>query len=245
MELSLTERTRQLLALLLTVPPRFDEAKTYLSQHPLSADELTKAGICYADNCFLDFDDYIRKNMPEDLIQSTTAASHGIIPELHSAYIYDVVKFLLQYGLDPNAVYETQYSYHNIMYSILHIDHGYLAADTMLLLLENGGNPNLTIDTESIFEIVDYDVWFGSIEQETRWRYDLWVHLWMVMVACGGEIPGKGPLVEVFKEYASGDMFDLKKLRNHRNYYFGLSIENKERTMRVYDRKTLWEVVKW
>ena len=151
----------------------------------------------------------------------------------------------LYYGLDPNVVYEADGRTYNIMRLIMSIDNEYIAADTMRLLLDNGGDPNLTAGIETIFECIDYDVWFGSVEQEIRWRYDAWVHVWMVLLAYGGEIPGKGQMMEAFRERHSDDLFDLKKLRNHRDYFFGLSVENKGRTMHIYDKKTFWEVARW
>lgn len=66
--------------------------------------------------------------------------------------------------------------------------------------------------------------------------------MWMVLVAYGGETPSKGSTVNVFQEYNSNEPFHLQKLRNHRDYHFGLSMENNERRLHVYDKKTLWKV---
>jgi hypothetical protein len=131
------------------------------------------------------------------------------------------------------------------MNQLLYVDNEYRGADTLALLLEHGGNPNLVIDGESIFEQIDFEIWFGSVEQYIRWRYDAWVHMWMVAVAYGGEITGKGHMVKVFNEYGSNELFNLQKLRNHRQYYYGLSIEDGERHLHVYDKNTLWKVAEW
>ena len=48
----------------------------------------------------------------------------------------------------------------NIMYQIYWIDKPYVAADTLKLLLENGGNPLLEVDNESIWQLSDFDIWF-------------------------------------------------------------------------------------
>lgn len=130
---------------------------------------------------------------------------------------------------------------------IPYIDHEYVSADTLRLLLENGGDPNLRIDMESAFEEADFEVWFGAVEQEVRWRYDAWVHTWMVLLAYGGEIPGKGPMVETFREYGNhttDETFDLKKLRNHRQYFYGLTKGNPDPVLHIFDRNTLWEVAR-
>jgi hypothetical protein len=120
------------------------------------------------------------------------------------------------------------------------VDNAYVAADTMALLLEHGGNPNLNMDGQSVFGIVDFEIWFGSVEQSLRWRYDAWVHIWMVLLTYGCNNSG----IQVFREYNSDAMFDLKKLRDHRNYYFGLSYEDQERVIHIYDKNTFWEVAR-
>ena len=82
------------------------------------------------------------------------------------------------------------------------------------------------------------------IEQEIRWRYDSWVHVWLVLLAYGGAPRGRKSLLEVFREYDSAELFDVRKLKNHRDYYYGLSKENYEPVIHIYDKKTLWEVAK-
>lgn len=243
MELELTERSQQLLDILMTIPPKLDVAKEYLDANHLSADEVTRVANVYADKCFLDYGDYLFETYP-DCNLSTLEINHSIVPELHSAYIYDIVKLLLRYGMDPNTVYIVEYNHYNIMNLVVHIDHGYLAADTMGLLLENGGDPNLAVEIETIYEYVADDVWFGAIEQEIRWRYDSWVHLWMVLLAYGGKPRGKKCPLEVFREYDSTSLFDVKKLKNHRDYIYGISKENYEPVIHIFDKKTLWEVAK-
>lgn len=52
-----------------------------------------------------------------------------------------------------NAVYIVEYNHYNIMNLVFHIDHGYLAADTMGLLLKNGGDPNLAVEIETIYAL--------------------------------------------------------------------------------------------
>lgn len=243
MELEISNRSQQLLELLMEIPPRFDVAKSYLEVNQLSPDEVTRVANVYADKCFLDFGDYLSERYP-DCNLSNLEIPTGIVPKLHSAYIYDVVKLLLQFGLDPNAVYVTQYGHYNIMNLLSHIDHGYLAADTMVLLLEAGGDPNLVVELETVYEYVSDDVWFDAIEQEIRWRYDSWVHLWMVLLAYGGKPRGRKCPLEVFREYDSTSLFDIKKLKNHRDYYYGISKENYEPVIHIFDKKTLWEVAR-
>ena len=245
MELSLTKRSQYLLELLLTNPPQFESAKNYLDGAQLSVEEVTRAANIYADRCFRDYDEYLMEICPDDCPLSDVLIPQGIVPGLPSTYLYDVVKLLLRYGLDPNAVYDTDSDVYNIMRLVLFIDNEYVAADTMRLLLDHGGDPNLMAGFETIFECIDADVWFGSVEQEFRWRYDSWVHVWMVLLAYGGKFSETTPKIETFREYENyqtDDKFDLSKLRDHRNYCFGLTLDNNERILHIFDKRTFREV---
>ena len=243
MLMGITTSEQAVLDLLLEIPPRYAEARTKIKELDLATDSITKVGIRYAEECFLDMEDSFAGNEGYQL--SRIEPPHGITAGLHSSHIFEVITFLLNYGLDPNAVYDCDGCPTNIMEQLLYIDNEYAAADTMALLMEYGGDPNLIVEGESIFEQVDFEIWFGSLEQYIRWRYDAWVHIWMVLVAYGGEITGKAPMVKTFKEYNSDEMFDLIKLKNHRDYYYGLTVENNERVLHIFDRKTFWKVAQW
>jgi len=84
----------------------------------------------------------------------------------------------------------------------------------------------------------------NALEQELRWRYDSWKHVWMVLLAYGGAPQGKKSPLEVFREYYSNELFEIKKLKNHRDYYYGISMENHEPVIHIFDKKTLCEVAK-
>ena len=131
------------------------------------------------------------------------------------------------------------------MVILFFVENEYVAADTRRLLLENGGNPNLIVDGESIYDRAEFEVWFGSIEQTIRWRYDAWIHMWFVLLAYSGKPEGKDLGFHLFPEYNKEETFSLTKLRDHRNFYYGLSCEGNERIVHIYDRKTFWEVARW
>ena len=130
------------------------------------------------------------------------------------------------------------------MDSLKYIDNEYVAADTMALLMEHGGDPNLMVNNEDLFRHIDFDVWFDTVEQYMRWRFDALVHILMVLLAYGGKIEGAPPSVQVFRGYDSDSIFDLQKLKDHRNHYVGLSTLNDRRTIHIYDKKTFWEVAR-
>ena len=104
----------------------------------------------------------------------------------------------------------------------------------------------MLIDGEALTEHVGFDVWFGSIEQETRWLYDIWVHIWMVLIGWDGKC-GDDQLrpCQWYDENERYVLFDIARLKNHRDFYFGLSIEDGERTLHIYDKKTFWKVAQW
>lgn len=236
MDLPLNDKSQQLLDALMTIPPDLATAEKLLQQECFSSDEVTKVAMRYAEECFLDIADTFRTD-PDDRISFTGfMPPAGVIPGLHSTYLYDVVKLLLDYGLDPNAIIDEV----NIMEMLLYVDNEYVAADTIALLLEHGGDPNQIIDGESVFQQIDFGIWFDAVELYIRWRYDAWVHIWMVLLAYGCEDSG----IKVFREYNSDTLFDLKKLRYHRNYYFGLSYEDQERVIHIFDKNTFWEVAR-
>ena len=230
--INLNEKEKKLCDLLMKIPPAFDEAEKLLVGEKYSSDEVTKVAIEYAEDCMCDAGDYTYfNNLPD---------SEEIVDGLHSTYIYEVIKFLLKYGLEVNEVYDNS----NIMFELMYIDNEYLAADAIALLLENGADINVWCDGDRLFDYVDFDVFFDAVEQEGRMRYASWVHCWMVMMGYGGWKKYRTDNIKVFKEYNSPEIFSIEKLKNHRNYYFGLSYEGARTVMHIYDKNTLWEVAR-
>lgn len=230
MIVSLDAKEKALFGLLTAIPPNMDAAERLLRTEVLTASEVTRVAIAYAYECFCEVGDLVRENKEPH--------SAEIVPDLHSTHIYDIVKLLLQFGLEPNGIYEE----HNIMDTLKYIDNEFLAADTLALLFEHGGDPGLVVDIESFFQSLDFDVFFDAIEQYDRQQYASLVHCWIVTIGYGARC-GEGRM-QVFKEYDSTEYFDLQKLRSHRNYYFGLSHVEKSFALSIYDKDTLWEVVR-
>lgn len=237
----LTEDEQRVLDHLLQLPPDYEMAECSLREKNLSSTSITKVAIAYVDECFLEVGDYLwGEHGLEKLSREQIPA--GVIPGLHSSHVHDVIKMLLPYGLDPNAIIEDDGQHYNLMDMLHFVDNEYVAADTMALLLEHGGDPDLEVDGEQIFRRLDFDIWFGAVEQEIRWRYDGWVHLWMVLMAYSKkarELP-----IQVYREYDSREMFDLNKLKNHRNYFYGIAFENGDPWISIYDNETYWLVAK-
>ena len=223
---------KYLFDLLITIPPNWAAAEQFLDETKLTPREITRVALAYAGECFCEAGDYAyERNIPHPA---------SIIPGLHSTYIYNIVEFLLHYGLEPNGIYEED----NIMEALRYVDNEFLAADALGLLLEHGGNYDLFTGSgcEPFFQSLDFDVYFDAIEQEDRQRYAAMVHCWMVAIGYGACC--NGDKRSLFKEYGSSTQFDLQKLKNHRNYYFGVTHLEKGFAISIYDKETLWEVAR-
>ena len=245
MNLPLNTNEQAVLEQLLEIPPDFMAARNIIHEKNLNGESITKVGIRYTDECGFDVDDYYEETEPSVSLLELEVFRE-CIPGLHSTYICDVMRFLLEFGLDPNGVFHSEFGNHNIMQELFFVENEYLGVDALVLLLENGGDPNLKIDGDSLFIDTAFDIWFGSVEQEARWLYDIWVHRWMVLVAFGGRYEGDTPWPKTFEQYDEnghyGKPFEVKELKNHRNFTFGLSFEDESRTLHIFDRKTFWKV---
>ena len=209
------------------------ELEMILQDNRYPADIVTRAAIRYAEECSDEDDEGTETG-------TGTCLSEGLP---------SIISLLLSYGLEPNAVYNDDDGWgdRNIMEAVCGVDTGFAAADTLALLLEHGGDPNLVLDGEPLFEQVDFDVIFGAAEQGNRQRYAALVHCWLVLIGYGGKLSdGKLPL-DVFPKYDSDEEFNCSELREHRNYTFCLSHvpgRGEAWSMHIFDRRTLWEIAR-
>lgn len=239
MNLPLNEKEQVLLDLLLEMPPLYDAAEKHIRCADMNAESITKVAVRYAEECYGEGVDYLSEQGEGGCFDMPPQDG---LPGLHSTYIVEVIRLLLKYGADPNAVFQTEWGDCNLMEEIALIDNGYLGVDALVLLLERGGDPGI------LFEDAAFDIWFGSVEQKTRWLYDIWVHQWMVLCAFGGKSEDK-QWPRWMKGYDEdghyGIVFDVKRLKEHRNFSFCLSFEDGERTLHIFDKKTFWKVAEW
>ena len=166
--------------------------------------------------------------------------------ELHSAALPELFKLLLEFGLDPNAVHEN----HNLMDALFLIKNGYVAADTLALLLEKGGDLDTAIDGERVFDSVEFDIFFDAFNQCDRRRLDAEVHFWLVCIGYGAKLKdGRCPVDTFPPDPLAEDLgirpFEIEDLKQHRNYTFGLShvpSNGESYTLHIFDKCTNWEV---
>jgi len=225
MQLTLNQKEMNLKELLMTLPPDLEAAEQLLKQNEYNAKNISIVA-----------SDFVWESVEEcwEYFMEDIVRSEDVIPNLHSTYICEVLALLLQYGLDPNAIFEGN----NIMDDLRYLDNGYLAADALVLLFEHGGDPNLVCDGKSVFEDVDFEVFFDAGEQQDRQRYASLVQCWMVCLAFGGTLRNGNAPVAVYRG------FDLKELADHRRFYFGITKGETWPDIHIFDRRDLWEVAR-
>ncbi len=222
-----------LLAMLNAVPPDLNAIKAFLDDSELSTDKITITAIRFIyENC--QFESYT----------DTEEETH------HGYYLPGIIDLLLKYGLKPNAEYEGQ----TIMESVFLVDTGYSAPDSMALLLEHGGDPYLDTGDEPLFDNIEFDIIFGAHNQENRYRYDQWIHLWLVMIGYGAQSLSKDherkSLVKFFEPPYYDEPhtpFTIEDFKNHRNFYWALTHvpgNGENWSLHIIDKNTGWEVLR-
>ena len=154
---------------------------------------------------------------------------------------------MLAFGLDPNYILDG----YNIMDELHFLETDYAAADTLQLLIDHGGDVNLEVDGETVFEVVDFDVILDALEQENRRRYDALVHCWFVLLGNGGKPRDGDAGLQVFDVYDEKTRmrrpFDVSLLKNHRDYTFAIThtpARGTNWTFHIIDKYTKWEVAR-
>ncbi len=230
-EKDLNEKESRLFERLAAIPPDFPAAEQLLQENPYSSQEITRIALAYAWECSREVCDFEQEH--------GVTFPAGICPGLHSTYIVEIIRLLLEHGLDPNDIYDDE----NIMDRMQYIDNELLGADALRLLLEKGGDPDLNLPREPLFEAVDFDVFFAAIEQYNRPFFTSNVHCWMVLL--GYRTRYWENCMQRFREYDSPDMFVLSKLKDHRKYSFALIRLEDGFAISIFDKETLWEVARF
>ena len=235
-----TPRSDELLQIMLTHSADRAEIENTLKLKKCSGDEVSRAGYDYAIECWSDCLAYFDK-CPEEACCSEPA----FIPNILSSNMPQVFDLLLKYGLDPNAVCEGE----TVLSSISSVYNEYIAADTIALLMEHGGNPSLVVSGESLSDRIDFDIMFGAFEQENRRIYDSIVHCWIVMNGYRANTCCEKSLDVFTRRRLECRLpeFKLEDLKHHRNYYYGLSnvhSRGEDWSLHIFDKRTRWEVVR-
>lgn len=236
--IQLTEREKALLNLFTDLVPSYNMIRSTIARGRFTSEEITRAAIEYVHDCY-----YEEMDLSDDFGEDLNEA------ELHSAALPGLFRLLLEFGLDPNAVYENC----NLMNTLFLIKNGYCSADALALLLENGGDLNTVVDGERVFDHAEFDIFFDAFELYDRRRYDAEVHFWLVCIGYGAKLTdGRCPVTVIPEEDPLAEdlgvkPFELADLKQHRNYTFGLShvpSNGESYTIHIFDKRTNWEVAR-
>ena len=221
------EKTERILSLLMELPPKLEEVEKELKNNEYTAEEVTLVACRFAENCFCECRDFKWDNnrKPEKA-------------EVHSSYIYLICEMLLKYGLDPNLVLGDKNGETNIIYELRYIDNMYKGAETIRLMLENGGSTQTEIGNESIFSMIDFDVVFDVVELDDKELFDKEFRIWLLMIGYGAENnTGKCPLDIV-------DGYDIENFKEFEKFSYKIEFLEKDWTMHIFDNEINKEVAK-
>lgn len=229
---------KNIYALLRENPPDMQGLKEELDTGEYTPEQVTRAAIQYLEDCFNDQVKEVYGRDERDLVYRSELPAEAVLrPELRSAHIPEILEFLLEYGLEPNAVYDDE----NVMHSLKYIDNGYVAADALAFLFEHGGTPDIVVGGEDLFDEIDFDVIFDALNQENRRRFDALVHCWFVYLGYGAKLRDGVSAVDTFCG------FDISELKQHRKFTFALThTPNRGETwcLHIIDRRDFWEVAR-
>jgi hypothetical protein len=215
----LSKKEQALFALCARVDVDLSTVEAYIRQHALDGVEITRVALKLLDQYQFEIDDYVWKNekapRPEELISTNWGA------------LFDL---FLRCGLQPNLVLqddEYRESW-NVMEKFLLVANGDIAPRVMRMMMERGGDPNLEISGEELFEKLDFDIWFDMVEmQEMMWKFDIKFKCWLVLISYGG---GGSD------EYRPLDMqngYRVEDLRMFENFDYELDFSGKTRALRI------------
>lgn len=229
--LQLSDNAKNIYDLVFTREFSLELLKNELASGEYTADDISAAGYRYVyDCCFLDFNDGRQK----------PRRKRGTLLQGYcSSHMLEALKCLLDYGLDPNALYGEPGEQGNIMSELRYVENGYLAADSLALLLDHGGNPSIKINGVALVRDVNMDFDFGLNEQIDRTSYDALVHYWMVLVGYGAKLEDGRESIDMCPGH------DVSELKKHRDFYYGaIHSHGVDYHMEIciFSKHTNWEI---
>ena len=239
----LTPYTESIYDLIMKIPPDFSEIRRRLEEVSYSSESISRIAVQFAEACFDETVEHGYGEKCEEHYGCFFSRPPVLVEGEHSTYLVRVMELLLEFGLDPNAIVDNE----NVMQTIHFIENEYVAADTYALLFEHGADNNLVVDNWSVFKDIDFDVLFDAYNQYDRRYYDSLVHCWFVWLGYGARLDNGETGLELFEDLRAGAEFDVSKLRNHRDYTFGLShvpSHGENWSLHIFDKRTMWEVAR-
>ena len=237
----LDSEVKELLDQLLILPTDLNAIEKLLQKKQYSKEVLSKAGFAFADACWEQTTNY-----EEEHFYELNSEPLKRISNLCSTYMPQIFELLLRYGLDPNE----NDGEDSLMCKVSFVCNEYVAADTLALLFDYGADPFMCVGGENLFDQIDFDVIFDSVNQEVRGRYDSLVHCWFVLLGYFGNQYKDKEVVTVFSDnnyFENIKEFEINDLKQHRDFYFGLSKtpwRGENWSLHIFSRKTFWEVAR-
>lgn len=198
----LSRKAEMLCDLLSELPPDFVRIEEELKTNLYSLEEVTLAFTKFCDTCVCEYSNFMHYNMRKPF-------DH----EIRSTYAYKICDLLLNHGLEPCFRCD-EMPFSNVMDAVYYIDKPYVAADIIKLLLEHGGNPCIWSESESFYDMVDFDVWSDvsdgnfKIDSPYYTRAECWFHCWLVLRGFVAEEGTKE------KDYINHEKYSIKPIGN-------------------------------
>ena len=215
----LSEKEQGLLKLCARTDIDLYAIESYIQQHALDGVEITRVALQLLDQYQFEVDDYIWENgkepHPEELVSTNWVA------------LFDL---FLRCGLQPNLVLQDDEhrACWNVMDDLRFAANGDIAPSIMRMMMEHGGDPNLEISDETLFEAFDFDIWFDMVEmQEMMWKFDIEFKIWLVLISYGGGGLDENRPLDMQNGYRVED------LRMFENFDYELDFSGKTRALRV------------
>lgn len=245
-----SENSERLLGILRAMPFERERIERELKSGAHTPDEVTRAGYDFAESCVFEDDDEAIVKLENGGLASKPLfrpRDEKLTASLRSTNIAEVLRLLIGHGLDPNAVFNEDAD-DTLLSCLIHITNGYIAADAVRLLFENGADAaDLSDDIDDIL----FKAAFDSIEMRNRDCYDSLVHVFMVVIAALDNEWEGTPIVDVFARRGCEtdlEIFKVSDLFEHRNYYFALTYtpwRGEKYSLHIIDRRTGWEVARY
>ena len=207
-----------------------DKIEAYIIGAAMSADDITKTAIQLVQEFTWEVDAFKTKNGREPDVEDLVTSNFLMLFEL-----------FLQYGLDPNAVYgDGDFDHDNLLWYLALLDNCDVIYKLFRLLLENGANPNLDVDGESLFENIDRDIVMDATLMEIEGRdkipYETKFRLWLLLMAYDGyrDDWGKSPELK--------DGYDLDMFANCEKFSYRKEVTEDDWYLHIYITQTGEEV---
>ena len=103
----------------------------------------------------------------------------------HCNGLYDLIKLLLKYGLDPDLLLADHFgNEYNLISSLSYINEGKIAAQTLRILMESGAKGNVVVHDKPIIDDLNFDIAY-TYENYPNLAYDYRIYFFLVLIAFG------------------------------------------------------------